>query len=142
MEKMEKKKRRGYATSEQQVAANKRYRGTKRGSSNQTKSDYKSKAKNFIRNYANVEELKELELLIQEEIGGMKMKKWEDVKGLVNLSTDVNVDKDNLDKVGNCIVDIIAGKYKGFSVAGKMVFGEDEDVLTVDDTAELYNPAE
>ncbi|CAL7894885.1 hypothetical protein ACEXAJ_03665 [Fusobacterium necrophorum subsp. funduliforme] len=138
----EKKKRRGYATSEQQVAANKRYRETKKGSSNQNRSDYKSKAKKFVKEFANLEELEELQKILIKEIGGMKMKKWEDVKESVNLSTDVYVDKDNVGKNGDCIVDIITGKYKGFSVSGKMAFGEEENELIIDAAAELYNPAE
>lgn len=138
----EKKKRRGYATSEQQVAANKRYRETKKGSSNQNRSDYKSKAKKFVKEFANLKELEELKTIIEKEREEMKMKKWKEIKGSVSLSTDVNVDKDNVGKNGDCIIDIIAGKYKGFSVVGKMVSGEDEDTLTIDDTAVLYDPAE
>ncbi|KYM39622.1 hypothetical protein [Fusobacterium necrophorum] len=138
----EKKKRRGYATSEQQVAANKRYRETKKGSSNQNRSDYKSKAKKFVKEFANLKELEELKTIIEKEREEMKMKKWKEIKGSVSLSTDVNVDKDNVGKNGDCIIDIIAGKYKGFSVAGKMAFGEDEDVLIIEDSAVLYDPAE
>lgn len=64
----EKKKRRGYATSEQQVAANKRYRKTKKGSSNQNRSDYKSKSKKFVKEFANLEELEELQVLIKKRM--------------------------------------------------------------------------
>ena len=139
---MGEKKRRGYATQKQQDAATKRYLATEKGKEARKKTVAKSQAKKFVKEFANLGELEELQNLIKKEREEMKMKKWEDVKELVNLSTDVNVDKDNLDKAGNCIVDIIAGKYKGFSVVGKMVFGEDEDILTIDDTAVLYDPAE
>lgn len=71
----EKKKRRGYATSEQQVAANKRYRETKKGSSNQNRSDYKSKTKKFVKEFANLEELEELQVLIKNRIKEEKMSK-------------------------------------------------------------------
>lgn len=139
---MEIKKRKGYKTQEQQTQATKTYRETEKGKKNTLRSNYKSNCKKFIKEFANLEELEELQVLIKEEIGGMEMKKWKDVKEIVNLATDVNVDKDNLDKAGNCIVDITGGKYKGFSVVGKMVSGEDEDTLTIDDTAVLYDPAE
>lgn len=141
---MEVKKRKGYKTQEQQTQATKNYRRTKKGKNSTLRSNYKSNCKKFIKEIASLEELEELKKTIEEEIGGMKtnMKTWADVKDLVNLATDVNVDKDNLDKAGNCIVDIVAGKYKGFSVAGKIIFGEDEDILTIENTAEVYNPAE
>ena len=139
---MEEKKRKGQKTQEQQKKATKRYRATEKGKEARKRTVAKSQAKKFIKEMANSEELEELKKMIEEEIEGMNMKNWADVKDLVNLATDVNVDKDNIDKAGNCIVDITTGKYKGFSVAGKMIFGEDEDILTVEDTAEVYNPAE
>ncbi|MDK4481668.1 hypothetical protein MWG07_09390 [Fusobacterium necrophorum] len=139
---MGEKKRRGYATQKQQDAATKRYLATEKGKEARKKTVAKSQAKKFVKEFANLEELEELQNLIKKEREEMEMKKWEDVKESVNLSTDVNVDKDNLDKAGNCIVDITGGKYKGFSVVGKMVSGEDEDTLTIDDAAVLYDPAE
>lgn len=139
---MGEKKRRGYATQKQQDAATKRYLATEKGKEARKKTVAKSQTKKFVKEFANLEELEELQVLIKEEIGGMEMKKWKDVKEIINLATDVNVDKDNLDKAGNCIVDITGGKYKGFSVAGKMTFGEDEDVLIIEDSAVLYDPAE
>lgn len=139
---MGEKKRRGYATQKQQDAATKRYLATEKGKEARKKTVAKSQAKKFVKEFANLKELEELKTIIEKEREEMKMKKWQEAKDLINLSTDVNVDKDNIGKNGDCIVDIIAGKYKGFSVAGKMVFGEDEDILTIDDAAELYNPAE
>lgn len=139
---MEEKKRKGYKTQEQQKKATKRYLATEKGKEARKRTVAKSQAKKFIKEMANSEELEELKKMIEEEIEGMNMKNWADVKDLVNLATDVNVDKDNLDKAGNCIVDIVAGKYKGFSVTGKIIFGEDVDILTIENTAEVYNPAE
>ncbi|CAL7893154.1 DFRP-C domain-containing protein [Fusobacterium necrophorum subsp. funduliforme] len=139
---MGEKKRRGYATQKQQDAATKRYLATEKGKEARKKTVAKSQAKKFVKEFANLEELEELQTLIKKELGGMKMKKWEEVKNFINLSTDVNVDKDNLDKAGNCIVDITGGKYKGFSVVGKIVFGEEENEIIIDNAAELYNPAE
>ncbi|KYL02761.1 hypothetical protein, partial [Fusobacterium necrophorum] len=133
---------RGYATQKQQDAATKRYLATEKGKEARKKTVAKSQAKKFVKEFANLEELEELQKILIKEIGGMKMKKWEDVKESVNLSTDVYVDKDNVGKNGDCIVDIIAGKYKGFSVSGKMAFGEEENELIIDAAAELYNPAE
>ncbi|CAL7894119.1 DFRP-C domain-containing protein [Fusobacterium necrophorum subsp. funduliforme] len=139
---MGEKKRRGYSTQKQQDAATKRYLATEKGKEARKKTVAKSQAKKFVKEFANLEELEELQKILIKEIGGMKMKKWEDVKESVNLSTDVYVDKDNVGKNGDCIVDIITGKYKGFSVSGKMAFGEEENELIIDAAAELYNPAE
>lgn len=139
---MGEKKRRGYATQKQQDAATKRYLATEKGKEARKKTVAKSQTKKFVKEFANLEELEELQKILIKEIGGMKMKKWEDVKESVNLSTDVYVDKDNVGKNGDCIVDIITGKYKGFSVSGKMAFGEEENELIIDAAAELYNPAE
>lgn len=139
---MGEKKRRGYATQKQQDAATKRYLATEKGKEARKKTVAKSQAKKFVKEFANLEELEELQNLIKKEREEMKMKKWEDVKESVNLSTDVYVDKDNVGKNGDCIVDIIAGKYKGFSVFGKMAFGEEENEIIIDNAAELYNPAE
>lgn len=63
---MEGKKRKGYKTQEQQTQATKTYRGTEKGKKNTLRSNYKSNCKKFIREFANWEELEELETLIQE----------------------------------------------------------------------------
>ena len=137
---MEEKKRKGYRTQEQQTEATKKYRRTEKGSKNTLRSNYKSNCKKFIKDYANIEELKELEILIKKEMEELKMKKiFKEIKGQVNFERDLYVDKDNLDKVtGLCTVDFIDGKFKGMSVAGKVVNEE----ITIDDEAIVYNPAE
>ena len=69
------------------------------------------------------------------------MKKlWKDVK---NLIIDMNVDSDNIDmKTGECIVDLIGGKYNGWAVSGKVDLDGDYKEITIDDNAVVYNPAE
>ena len=70
---MEGKKRKGYKTQEQQTQATKTYRGTEKGKKNTLRYNYKSNCKKFIREFADLEELKELETLIQKRKGEMKM---------------------------------------------------------------------
>ncbi|WP_336007501.1 hypothetical protein [Fusobacterium polymorphum] len=134
-------KRKGYKTQKQQNEANKRYRATKKGGKNTEHSTYKSRAKVFINKHANIEELEELEKMIEKEKESLKMKKlWKDVKDLI---IEINVDKDNLDKVtGECIVDLIGGKYNGWSVAGKVDLNSNYADVIIDDNAVVYNPAE
>lgn len=138
---MEEKKRKGYKTQEQQNEANKRYRATKKGGKNTEHSTYKSRAKVFINKHANIEELEELEKIIKKEKESLKMKKlWKDVKDLI---IEMNVDKDNIDiKTGECIVDLIGGKYNGWAVAGKVDLDSDYADVIIDDNAIVYNPAE
>lgn len=70
-------------------------------------------------------------------------KTWKEVKGLVK---ETSVDNDNIDmRTGECIVDLIGGKYDGWSVTGKIIkaIGEyDWDEVVIDDDAIVYNPAE
>lgn len=63
---MEEKKRKGYKTQEQQNEATKRYLATEKGKEARKRTVAKSQAKKFIREFANWEELEELETLIQE----------------------------------------------------------------------------
>ena len=62
---MEEKKRKGYKTQGQQTEATKKYRGTEKGSKSTLRSNYKSNCKKFIKDYATLEELEELENLIK-----------------------------------------------------------------------------
>lgn len=63
----EKKKRKGYKTIEQQMAATKRYlENNPKAKELQKKSVAKSQAKKYINEYATIEELKEIEQLIEE----------------------------------------------------------------------------
>lgn len=63
----EKKKRKGYKTIEQQMAATKRYMENNPEAKEKRKSsNYKSNGKNFIKNYATLEDLQEFEELISE----------------------------------------------------------------------------
>ena len=135
------KKRKGYKTQKQQNEANKRYRATEKGGKSTEHSTYKSRAKVFINKHANIEELEELEKLIEKEKESLKMKKmWRDVK---NLIIEMNVDSDNIDmRTGECIVDLIGGKYNGWAVAGKVNLDGDYKEITIDDNAVVYNPAE
>ena len=135
------KKRKGYKTQKQQNEANKRYRATEKGGKSTEHSTYKSRAKVFINKHANIEELEELEKLIEKEKESLKMKKmWKDVK---NLIIEMNVDSDNIDmRTGECIVDLIGGKYNGWAVAGQVNLDGDYKVITIDDNAVVYNPAE
>lgn len=60
-------KRKGYKTLEQQTAANKRYLENNPEAKEKKKiSNYKSNGKTFIKNFATLEDLQELELLIEE----------------------------------------------------------------------------
>ena len=139
------KKRKGYKTSKAQVEANERYlEKNPEARPNKYRSNDKTATKRFIRDYANIEELKELEILIKKEMEELKMKKiFKEIKGQVNFERDLYVDKDNLDKVtGLCTVDFIDGKFKGMSVAGKVVNNGEYEEITIDDEAIVYNPAE
>ncbi|WGM54848.1 hypothetical protein FNU4_62 [Fusobacterium phage vB_FnuS_FNU4] len=142
---MEEKKRKGYKTQEQQNEANKRYRATEEGKEKTKHSTYKSRARVFINEMATLEELEELENLIKnKKMEVLKMKRiFKEIKGQVNFERDLYVDKDNLDKVtGLCTVDFIDGKFKGMSVAGKVVDNGDYEEIIIDDEAIVYNPAE
>ena len=138
---MEEKKRKGYKTQEQQNEANKRYRATEEGKEKTKHSTYKSRAKVFINEMANIDELKELQQLIENEMEELKMKKtWKEIKELVK---GMNVDRDNIDKTtGECTVDLIGGKYNGWAVAGKVNLNSDYADVIIDDEAIVYNPAE
>lgn len=138
---MEEKKRKGYKTQEQQNKANQRYRATEKGKKNDKYSTYKSRAKVFIKTMASINELEELINMIEKEKESLKMKKtWKEIKELVK---EMNVDKDNVDKVtGECIVDLIGGKYDGWAVAGKVNLDGEYKEITIDDNAVVYNPAE
>lgn len=62
-----KPKRKGYKTIEQQMAATKRYMENNPEAKEKRKSsNYKSNGKNFIKNYATLEDLREFEELISE----------------------------------------------------------------------------
>lgn len=139
------KKRKGYKTQKQQNEANKRYRTTEEGKKNTKHSTYKSRARVFINEMATLEELEELEILIKnKKMEVLKMKRiFKEIKGQVNFEKDLYVDKDNLDKVtGLCTVDFIDGKFKGMSVAGKVVDNGEYEEIIIDDEAIVYNPAE
>ena len=61
-------KRKGYNDVQDQIAANKRYIENNPEAKERRKiSNYKSNAKTFIKNYATLEDLTELENLIQEK---------------------------------------------------------------------------
>lgn len=61
----EKKKRKGYKTSHQQVEANKRYLAKHPEKKEKNKiSVYKSSCKKFIKDFANLKDLKKIESLI------------------------------------------------------------------------------
>ena len=142
---MEEKKRKGYKTQEQQNEANKRYRATEEGKKNTKHSTYKSRARVFINEMAKLEELEELEILIKnKKMEVLKMKRiFKEIKGQVNFEKDLYVDKDNLDKVtGLCTIDFIDGKFKGMSVAGKVVDNGEYEEIIIDDEAIVYNPVE
>ncbi len=66
-------KRKGYKTLEQQYAATKRYLENNPEAKEKRKaSNYKSNGKTFIKNYASLEDLQELELLIEERKNFLK----------------------------------------------------------------------
>lgn len=67
----EKKKRKGYATVEQQMAATKRYLDNNPEAKERAlKSRTKSTAKRFIREFATKEDLEELKQMIEERLKG------------------------------------------------------------------------
>lgn len=143
---MEEKKRKGYKTMDQQKEADKRYLEKHPEAKEKKKiSAMKSNAKRFIKEFAKIEDLEELENLIKnKKMEVLKMKRiFKEIKGQVNFEKDLYVDKDNLDKVtGLCTVDFIDGKFKGMSVAGKIVDNGEYEEIIIDDEAIVYNPAE
>lgn len=61
--------RKGYTTTAQQVAANKRYiENNEDARERRKRSNYKSNCKKFINDYATLEELKEIEFLIDQSV--------------------------------------------------------------------------
>lgn len=69
---MEEKKRKGYKTQEQQKKATKRYLATEKGKEARKRTVAKSQAKKFVKEFANLEELGEMEALIQKRKGELK----------------------------------------------------------------------
>ena len=72
----------------------------------------------------------------------VETKIWKDIKDSVDI-TDCVIADDLKDKNGLCTVDIIRGKYKGYSVSAKADFNADEapiSTIEIDDEAEIYNP--
>lgn len=70
---IEKKKRQGYRTMEQQMEATKRYLANNPEARERKKiSNLRSNGKNFIKNYAELEDLEEFEILIQERKNFLK----------------------------------------------------------------------
>lgn len=73
---MEEKKRKGYKTLEQQYEATKRYlENNKEAKELRKKYVAKSQAKKFVKEFANLEELEELQVLIKKRIKEGKMSK-------------------------------------------------------------------
>ncbi|MDY2572687.1 MAG: hypothetical protein SOW67_01250 [Fusobacterium necrophorum] len=72
---MGEKKRRGYATQKQQDAATKRYLATEKGKEARKRTVAKSQTKKFVKEFANLEELEELQVLIKNRIKEEKMSK-------------------------------------------------------------------
>lgn len=71
---MEEKKRKGYSTKEGQKEADKRYLEKHPEAKEKKKiSAMKSNAKRFIKEFAKIEDLEELEILIKNKLGGNKM---------------------------------------------------------------------
>ena len=69
----EQKKRKGYKTTEQQTAANKRYlENNPEARERKRISNYKSNGKTFIKNFATLEELQEFTELITERKNFLK----------------------------------------------------------------------
>lgn len=62
---MEEKKRKGYKTQAQQNEATKRYLATEKGKEVRKRVVAKSQAKKFVKEFASLEELEELEAFIQ-----------------------------------------------------------------------------
>lgn len=84
---MEEKKRKGYKTSKQQVAANKRLEERNPDAKERNKaSRLKSTAKRFIKVYANAEDVKEFEKILKEKKGEIKM--LENLKKLISEKAD------------------------------------------------------
>lgn len=83
---MEEKKRKGYKTSKAQVKANERYlEKNPEARPNKYRSNDKTAAKRFIRDYATFEELEELEILIKnKKMEVLKMSRLEEriIRGL------------------------------------------------------------
>lgn len=69
----EKKKRRGYKTQKEQTDATKRYLERNPEAKERVRiSQFRSTCKRYIRNFSNLEELKELESLIKERRKSLK----------------------------------------------------------------------
>ena len=117
---MEEKKRKGYKTSKAQVEANERYlEKNPEARPNKYRSNDKTAAKRFIRDYATLEELEELENLINiKKLGGIKMTRLEEraIKGLdyVKETGDylVEVETYKVSKLdGECMIDTFRCGY-------------------------------
>lgn len=61
--------------------------------------------------------------------------KWFEVKEMLEGFTFV--DSDNIREEGECVVDF-TNEYHGYSVIGRIVFGEEEDELIIEDEAIVY----
>lgn len=102
------KKRKGYKTSQEQVEANKRYlEKNPEAVPNKYRSNDKTATKRFIRDYATLEELKEIENLI-------KNKKMEVLK-MTRLEERVIKGLDYIKEVGDYLIEIESYKIVGDS---------------------------
>ena len=61
--------------------------------------------------------------------------KWFEVKEMLEGFTFV--DSDNIGEEGECVVDF-TNEYHEYSVIGRIVFGEEEDELIIEDEAIVY----
>ena len=60
--------------------------------------------------------------------------KWKNIKS--ELEDKIIVDKDNIDKNGECIIDFI--DFEGISIRGKQEKNENENIYIIDDEAIIY----
>ena len=75
----------------------------------------------------------EFALEIAEKIMNLENKTWGEVKHI--YSNRLHVDKDNVEKTGECIVDIQGTSY---AVIGTLVDNDSETVIEIDDNALIY----
>lgn len=65
-------------------------------------------------------------------------KLWQEIKDEVSFEKDIYVEPENSDSEGYCLVHITNGKYKGFSVVGRMFYRKNYSELIIDDDAVVY----
>lgn len=144
----EKKKRQGYKDIQKQIEADKRYLAKHPEAKEKKKiSAMKSNAKRFIREYANSEDIKELENIIKEKKGEIKMRRLDEraIKGLEFIKETgdylVELESYEVSKLdGECMIDTWVCGYINKEDLGKLKsFVENETQILKGDFPKKVN---